>query len=340
MRTKFACISHECDVHKQKNTGVKKVKQKVLFLLMAVMLAVVATACGANNSKEASAPAAAKESEEITVKHELGETKLKKNPQKVVVFDFGVLDSMDKLGIEAIAVPQASVPSYLAKYKEATYKNAGGIKEPDFEKINEMQPDLIVISARQKDAYKELSKIAPTIYMAIDTKNYMQSFTENMKTLGTIFGKESAVEQELAAINESIVKLKEKATASGKNALIVLANEGKVSAYGPNSRFGIIHDVFGVAPVDKGIEVSTHGQSISFEYIAEKNPDYLFVIDRGAVVDGTSSAKQVIENDVVKNTKAFKNQNIVYLDPNYWYLSGGGLVSVSEMVKEVEKGLQ
>lgn len=38
----------------------------------------------------------------------------------------------------------------------------------------------------------------------------------------------------------------------------------------------------------------------------------------------------------MKNTNAFKNGKIIYLDPNYWYLSGGGLISVSEMLKEVE----
>lgn len=69
--------------------------------------------------------------------------------------------------------------------------------------------------------------------------------------------------------------------------------------------------------------------------MAEKNPDYLFVIDRGAVVGGKSSAKQVVENEMIKTTKAYKENHVVYLDPNYWYLSGGGLISVSEMVKEV-----
>jgi iron complex transport system substrate-binding protein len=72
------------------------------------------------------------------------------------------------------------------------------------------------------------------------------------------------------------------------------------------------------------------------QYIVEKDPDYLFVIDRGAVVGGESSAKELIENDLVKNTKAYKNDQIVYLSPDYWYLSGGGLTSVAEMVKEVE----
>ncbi|MCP1356187.1 siderophore ABC transporter substrate-binding protein [Aneurinibacillus migulanus] len=311
-------------------------KKKLWMVVMIAILAIAAVACSSNSSKEsAAAPKAAKESEELTIKHKLGETKVKKNPQKVVVFDFGALDTLDKLGVEVTGVPQKNIPPYLSKYKDAKYQNVGGLKEPDFERINEIKPDLIIISGRQQDSYKEFTKIAPTIFIGVDAKKYMESFTENVKTLGQIFGKESQVDQELAKVNEDIKKLNEKATASGKNALIILANDGKVSAYGAGSRFGIIHDVFGFTPVDKNIETSTHGQSISFEYIVEKDPDYLFVIDRGAAVGGESSAKKVVENELVKKTKAFKNNNIVYLDPNYWYLSGGGLVSVEEMVKEV-----
>ncbi|KPD00954.1 putative ABC transporter solute-binding protein YclQ precursor [Geobacillus sp. BCO2] len=66
----------------------------------------------------------------------------------------------------------------------------------------------------------------------------------------------------------------------------------------------------------------------------------MFVIDRDAVVEGKPTAKQTIENALVKKTKAYQNGHIVYLDPNYWYLSGGGLTSVSEMIKQVEEGLK
>lgn len=319
---------------------------------MTVFLAVILAACGSNNAATSNnntsgAGATATptteptaEPAELTFKHALGETTVKANPQKVVVFDFGTLDTLDKLGVEVLGVPQSNIPSYLSKYNDAKYENVGGLKEPDFEKINSLSPDLIIISGRQQDSYEEFSKIAPTLYVAVDNANYMESFTNNVKMLGQIFGKEAEVETELAAINESIQALNTKATADGKKALIILANEGKISAYGAGSRFGIIHDVFGFAQADDKIEASTHGQSVSYEYIADKNPDYLFVVDRDAAVksDGSEagSAKAAVENELVKNTNAFKNGKIVYLDPNYWYLSGGGLVSVSEMVKEVE----
>lgn len=325
---------------------------------MTLLFALILAACGSNNAANSTSntasnnagstnePAAAAtaaptaEATEVKLTHQLGEITVKKNPQKVVVFDFGSLDTLDKLGVEITALPQTNVPSYLSKYKDAKYTDIGDLFEPDFEKINSLAPDLIIISGRQQEIYEELNKIAPTLYVAVDNANYLASFTENVKTLGQIFGKEAEAETELAAINTAVEDLHAKAAADGKKALVVLANEGKISAYGSGSRFGVLHDVFGFAQADDKIEVSTHGQSVSYEYVAEKNPDYLFVVDRGAVVKSesgeSSPAKEAVENELVKNTNAYKNGKIVYLDPNYWYLSGGGLVSVSEMIKEAQ----
>ncbi|WP_134702109.1 siderophore ABC transporter substrate-binding protein [Ammoniphilus sp. YIM 78166] len=312
----------------------------ILFLMF--ILAVATAACGGQSAAPeqatSAAAAPAPEETEMTITHNLGETKVKKNPEKVVVFDFGVLDSLDKLGVEITALPQSNVPKYLSKYTDSKYVNVGTLKEPDFEKISEINPDLIIISGRQQELYDEFSKLGPTIFMGVDSAKYMESYTENAKRLGSLFGKEAQVDEELAKVNASLEALNAKASASGKNALIILANEGNISAYGAGSRFGIIHDVMGFKPVDESIQVTTHGQSISFEYIAEKNPDYLFVIDRNVAV-GTSDAgaKQLVENQLVQKTKAYADGNIVYLDPDYWYLSGGGLISVAEMVKQMEE---
>ncbi|AGT31729.1 iron ABC transporter substrate-binding protein [Geobacillus genomosp. 3] len=315
--------------------------------IAATLLLLILAACGnsSNASKESEGNRSTgntektASAEEITVTHELGETKVKKNPEKVVVFDFGVLDTLDRLGVDVTALPQTNIPKYLEKYKGSEYENVGSLKEPDFEKLSEIKPDVIFISGRQADLYEKFTEIAPTVYMAIDAKNYIQSFENNMKLLGTIFGKEKEVEKELAKIREQIEAVKAKA--GDQKGLIILTTGGKISAYGTGSRFGFIHDVLGVQPADPDLKVTTpHGQSVSFEYIAEKNPDYLFVIDRDAVVEGKPTAKQTIENALVKKTKAYQNGHIVYLDPNYWYLSGGGLTSVSEMIKQIEEGLK
>ncbi|KAA0957215.1 siderophore ABC transporter substrate-binding protein [Planococcus kocurii] len=315
--------------------------KKWIVAALTLMMVAFLAACG-STEKTTESDTATAESEEMTVTHELGETTFNKNPEKVVVFDFGVLDSMDKLGIEAVAgVPQANIPAYLEKYEDAEkYENVGTLKEADFEAINAMKPDLIIISGRQADMYDEFSEIAPTIHMAVDTEDYMGSFKENMTTLGEIFGKEDQITEELAAIDTKIEEVKETVSGSAEKALIILANEGKVSAYGAASRFGLIHDVFGVKQADEGIEASTHGQSISYEYILETNPDMMFVVDRNAVVGNGTNAADSLENELVQKTNAYQNDKIIYLDPDFWYLSGGGLQSVTQMVADVQSAFE
>ena len=314
-------------------------KFTLLFALSALLLFLAA--CGDSEDGNTDKDAASEDKQEtMTVEHELGKTDVAKNPEKVVVFDFGTLDSLDKLGIEVAGVPKGNIPTYLEKYEGDDYENVGSLKEPDFEKIAEVDPDLIIISGRQSELYDQLQDIAPTIYLGVDTTRYMDSFKENLATIGEVFDKETEVEEELDEIEDAISELKEEAEASDKNSLIILANDDKISAYGPNSRFGLIHDVFGVPAVDDTIEASTHGMNVSFEYVTEQDPDLLYVIDRSAVVDGESSAKQVVENKLMEKTKAYKNDDIIYLDPNYWYLSGGGLESVSEMIDEVSESLK
>lgn len=325
--------------------NMKKISIAIMMFATMVLLAACGGGSKDKDEKDTSAPEtdapATEEVEFVEITHELANepVKVKKNPETVVVFDFGVLDTLDELGVEVTGVPKKNIPSYLSQYEDDQYTNVGGLKEPDLETIHAMSPDVIFISSRQADMYDELSEIAPTVYTNVDYTNYMDSFTANMKMLAEVFEKEDEMTEELATIEERVAEVAEKTATFDAKSLIVLANQGKVSAYGPSSRFGIIHDVFGFEAADEKIEASTHGQNITFEYILETNPDVLFVIDRDAAIGGDASAKDSLENDLVMKTTAYENDAIYYLDPNYWYLSGGGLLSIKEMIAEIEEAL-
>ena len=279
-------------------------------------------------------------SETITITHELGETQVTTNPQKVVVFDYGILDALDSLGVNVTGVVQSGLPDYLTKYAGEEYSSIGTLKEPDMEAIFALTPDLIIISGRQADYYEELNKIAPTIHLGIDNADYLGSFKNNMDILGQIFGKEKEVSSKVEEIEKTIAELNAKVTEKNINGLITLANDGAFSVYGQESRFGIIHKEFGVTPVDTTIDAGTHGQKATFEYVAEKNPQYLFVVDRAAVTGGNTSAKELFDNELVARTDAYKNDNIVYLDPTIWYTSVGGFTSTLRMVEEVDAAIK
>lgn len=273
----------------------------------------------------------------VQVTHELGKVNVVKNPKTVVVFDYGILDILDNMDVEITGLPKGFIPDYLSKFSDKQYVDVGTLFEPNFELIYELRPDVIFISTRTAEQYKELSRIAPTVYLAIDTDDYLGSFQHNLEVIGEIFEQEDFVKQELGEINQAVEDLNKKVTASGKNALMIMANDGAISAYGPGSRFGIVHKEFGFPAADENIQFANHGQNVSFEYLAKVNPEYLLVIDRAATAGGSISAEQVLNNEIVKMTDAYKNNNIIYLSSQVWYVASGGLTGTRIMIEDLAK---
>lgn len=319
---------------------MKKFSLIFLMFTLIFLLAACGSTEGASKASGSEDEKTEEKAKEVTITHKYGEVKIEKNPEKVVVFDFGVLDALDTLGVDITALPQAIVPKTLEKYAGSEYTNVGSLKEPDFEALHEIQPDVIFISARQAELYDQFAEIAPTVFVEVDYANYMSSLEKNFKLLAEIFEKEDVLDTKMNELKASIEDLNTEASASDSKALILLANEGKISAFGPASRYGFVHDVFGFKAVDDNIEVSQHGQSVTFEYILEKNPDVLFVIDRSAAVGGEVAAKDTIENELVQKTNAYKNGKIVYLDAVNWYIAGNGITSTQSMVEEVKAALE
>ncbi|MBB5073946.1 iron complex transport system substrate-binding protein [Bartonella callosciuri] len=274
----------------------------------------------------------------ITIHHASGTTSVPASPQKVVVFDLASLDNMNRLGIKAVAgVPEGKKPTYLQQFDDAQYEKIGTLFEPDYEKIAALQPDLIIISSRTQAKYKDLSKIAPTIDLTVGNENSLADIERNVSILGKVFDKEKEAEEEIAKLNESLAKVRENTKGKGMG-LVLMTSGGKISAFGPKSRFDILHSSFGIAPATDKLTVEKHGQLISPEFILETNPDWLLVIDRDAAIGREGqSAEQLLNNELVQRTTAGKKNQIVYLDSWSWYLASGGLTGLSEAVQQINE---
>src|SRR3712207_6877213 len=90
--------------------------------------ALAVSACGGGEDTTAEAAA---ESDEVTVAHAQGETAVPVDPQRVVVFDVGVLSTLHSLGVEVAGVPEATYPESLAQYSGDEYAKVGSLFEPD-----------------------------------------------------------------------------------------------------------------------------------------------------------------------------------------------------------------
>ncbi len=259
-----------------------------------------------------------------------------KMPEKLVVFDYGFLDTLDALGVEGVVglAKDSTLPAHLEEYADDKYASVGSLKEPLLEDIAELDPDVIFISGRQSTFYEELKEIAPVVFVGTSQDDYWNTFLASVDTAAKMFGKEAKAEEYLAKFDsalEEVNKLADKYETS----LVTMYNEGKLSGFAKNSRFGYIYDIYGFKPVTEDIEASSHGSNFGFEAILEFNPQVLFVIDRTAATGGQSNIKADMENDIIKQTEAYKENRIVYLDGPLWYLSGGGLQSELAKIEEV-----
>ena len=262
---------------------------------------------------------------------------LKKNPKRVVVFDYGVADILKNLGVDAVVgLPKnGKMPEILSNYSDDKYTNVGSLKETDFEAVESLNPDLIIIGGRQAEDIDSFKEIAPTVNLAVDGQDYMNSFKTVVTDLGKLFDKEDEAKKAIDEIEAKIEKVNKTVKEKGLTASVVMANEGNISAFSAKSRYGLIYNGLGFAEVDKNIDDSTHGQQVSFEYFLENKSDYVFVVDRGAVTGKGEAASKLFDNEVMNKTEVSKNGNIVYLNSVIWYTMTGGIESTNQMIDEI-----
>lgn len=315
--------------------------RRLAAVLTLPLLGFALSACGSGDES-----ATGGDTETITVTDALGEEEVPLDPKSVVVFDMGVLDTLDTLGVDAVTgvAKGGATPSYLTKYDGDDYVAVGDLFEPDLEAIPRAEPDLIIVGGRSAAMHDTLEKTfdgVPVLDMSVDENAYLDSSRENIMTLATIFGEEDRAEEILAGYDERIAAVKEKSGEAGKG-LVLLTSGGEVTAYSLNSRFGFVHDVFGVTPATDvlGDTESRHGEAVSFEFIREANPDLLYVVDRDAAIgEEGKSAEEILDNALVRKTDAWKNDKVTYVDAEAWYIVVGGLTGIGTLIDDIEKSL-
>ena len=265
------------------------------------------------------------------------------NPQRIAILDMATLDILDalNLGDRVIGMAGTTLP-YLNDYSSnKSLANLGTIKEADLEAVMASEPDIIFIGGRLSASYDILSEIAPVVQLAVDRNlGVVESVRQNATTIASIFGKEAEVEALMANFDQRIAALAD--FAKDKNAIIGLCTSGGFNLLGNDGRCSIIGTEIGFKNIGASDVTSTHGNEGSFELLVKLNPQYLFVLDRDAAIQaqGAKLAKEIIENQLVMKTDAYKNGNIVYLDnPAVWYTAEGGITALDIMLQDLEVAL-
>lgn len=352
-------------------------KKKIMTLALSAVMAVSLAACGAGGNSDSSSSGSTSASgssavsdvssasaasdastassgeekpETITVKSlnankEEVDLEVPYDPERIAILDMACLDILDSLGVGGRVVGSASTSlDYLQDYvTDENIENLGTIKEADMEAVMACEPDVIFIGGRLSSSYDALSEIAPVVYLSTDTEiGVVESVRKNASTIAAMFGLEDQVDELMADFDERIETLA--AFAEGKTAIVGMCTSGSFNVLGNDGRCSMIGREIGFenVGVDANADTSTHGNEASFEYVVEKNPDYIFVMDRDAAIgtDGAQLAQDIMENELVQGTDAYKNGQLVYLEhPAVWYTAEGGVQALDLMLQDLETTL-
>ena len=328
--------------------------RKLTGVLLAGAMAVSLAACGqaeekSNTSKKAETEQTKEQTPENVMIKSFNGNKEEVNlevpydPERIAVLDMASLDILDNLGMGDRVVGSASTSlEYLTDYVDnEEVANLGTIKEADLEAVMECDPDVIFIGGRLASSYDTLSEIAPVVFLSTESElGIVKSVTKNAETIASMFGLEDEVSKKTEGFDERIKALKK--TAEGKTALVGMTTSGSFNLMGNDGRCSIVGREVGFENLTAAESTSTHGNEASFETVVEKNPDYIFVMDRDSAIgaDGAQTAKEIVENELVMGTDAYKNGRIIYLEhPAVWYTAEGGITALNIMLSDLENAL-
>lgn len=240
------------------------------------------------------------------------EVTIEQKPEKVISLAPSITETLHYIDAWEYLIGRTAYAAYPEKVSEV--ESIGTLREPNIEKIVELNPDLVIASTHFKEeTLNKLEKVGIQVVMVISQDSF-EGVYQNVETLGKIFNKSdeaSNVIEEMKAKVES-VQAKVKDT-SPKTVYYVLG-------YGEYGDFTATGETFISEMIEmaggKNIAKDGSGWKYSLEKIVEKDPE-LLICDAGNKA-GIKEASGYKELTAVKNDKIYEledKQRIQVMSP-------------------------
>lgn len=299
----------------ERNSDMKKL---LSILLITIFSATVFLGCDQNPSQEQTSSSPS-ESFSYTFTDALG--------REVTI------DSADRIGIASGSFVECfllagGVPVAVTQdaWKErdldlpAEVIDMGSLVHPSTEVILEADLDLLVLVSTVK-THLELGETLdktdiPYAYLNIET---FEDYLNVLKIFTDITGQADLYEQngtQIAAQIDNIIE--ESKLENSPKVLVLRSSSSKITARNSETMVGQMLKNLGC------INIADHEDSLledlSLEVIAQKNPEYIFVICRGNLEEAQANLENMLASNPIWSTlDAVKNNNLYYLDKELFH---------------------
>lgn len=301
----------------------------VVALGAAALLALAGCSSAPTGQEAKEKPAAAAKAQyPVTVTDMAGNEVTIESADSVVVTDNRLFRLVADWGIDLSAAPRALMSPENPLKADESILDLGTHAEPDFEKVVEADPDLIVNGYRYGGHAEDMKKAAPDaafIDMTNDELSTDEYLVDSVELLGEVFGKQDEAKAVIDDFHAAVAAAKEAydpdTTVMG---LVTSGNEIRYSSPKDGRGSSIFFDLVGLTPALQS-EGSTNdkGDDISIEAIAQSDADFFLVLDReAAFADSESSpALELINSSSALATVPAVQNKAIYVMPDDFYLT-------------------
>ncbi|KAB8033551.1 iron-siderophore ABC transporter substrate-binding protein [Fluviispira multicolorata] len=274
----------------------------------------------------------------LSVKAENGIVKLEKKPERIIVLEFGLLDELKLLGVKPVGMgksdnTEGQDPAHLQEFIK-DIPGVGTRDEPSLEAIAKLKPDLIIGEVTFiSNLLPQLNKIAPTVLLNGILGDPAEQ-VKNLKILASITNTENKVD----GIIKHHDQIREQAIALSKKSKHKSVLMGFIT---PSGIFRVLSSNAIATPILKDLNKTNliketsvmHRVDITVEGVLQKNPDQIVIL----LTDGDLAPYTKLKaNPLWKDVRAFKAEQIYFLDRNVWAKTHG-IEAMEVMYEEAMK---
>ncbi|HAU34766.1 heme ABC transporter substrate-binding protein IsdE [Lysinibacillus sp. FSL M8-0216] len=269
-----------------------------LKLLLLTLLSLILAACSSSDQAE--------KKETVTDKEQVTED----NEQRIIAGTVVIADILDKLELDAIAVPETE--KQLAKRYDGL-PTIGNAMEPDMEIVKSLNPtEVLSVSTLEydlQDKFKQLN-------IPVDFLNFqsVDAMLKEITSLGERYNRQSQADALVKDLQKNIEAVQSvAANKEGPRVLILLGIPGSYLVATENSYAGDLVKRAGGINVMEGQDAEY--LSSNTEYLHNSNPDIILRLSHGMPDEVVKMFDEEFKtNDIWKHFEAVKNDKVYDLE--------------------------
>ncbi|VEP13607.1 Iron(III) dicitrate-binding periplasmic protein [Hyella patelloides LEGE 07179] len=313
-----------------------KLHRYLSWSILGIFTVILIVACGRpSNFPESDRSTATSVESCRLVSHEMGETEICGEPQKVAALSPHILDSILALGVQPVAYaetkdlniqtydnPASQIP-YIGKWVTTQPIGLGDRKSPSLERLTLVQPDLILGEKwLNKDEYPLLTQIAPTLLFSDERADGQQVWQQDIEGIAQALGREAQAEELLAAFDPQIAQARaplQPVLQTYPRVLLIGSNLTTHVYSQPESTTGRLLKAIGFEIVQSpGIQGNAE---ISWEILPKIETDIILVLSWNN--DSFSHPEAILQEKWAKNSllnsmPVFQQGRVYFVDYQLW----------------------